>query len=203
MEQTIPDKLNDFFADYPLKTYDAGELVLFPDNETPPVSYLVKGRVGQYDIADSGAKNMLTIYRPGAFFPMASAISGKPNKYFFEALEPLQLRQAPAEAVVDFLNQEPAVMFDLLRRLYSGMDGLLGRMSLLMKGTAESRLRYELAILKDRFGQPQADGSTSIAVTEGELAAQTGLARETVSRELTKLAEQGFLRLTKGRIILL
>ena len=200
---TIPEKISAFFESFPLKQYAKGSQLLFPDEVVPPVSYLIKGKVAQYSITASGIKHILTIYKPGAFFPMSCAVNNKPNTYFFEALEALQVRQAPATEVVAFLREQPDVLFNLLQRLYSGVDGLLGRMSLLMNGSAHSRLLFELAIAGDRFGVRQPDGSILIHITESQLASQTGLARETVSRELQKCAEDGAVKLARGSIVVL
>ena len=43
-------------------------------------------------------------------------------------------------------------MYDGLSRLYTGMEGLLGRIVQLMSGGARSRLLYELAVKCRRFG---------------------------------------------------
>ncbi len=200
MDQAVAKKISAFFEPFPLMTFAKGELVLFADESVPPISHVLEGRVGQYDISGTGNKVMLTIYRPGAFFPMSCAVNDKPNRHFFEALEPVQVRQAPAAEVVAFVRREPEVLFNLLQRLYRGTDGLLGRMSLLMSGTAHSRLLYELSIAAERFGVRQPDGSFLIEVTKSQLASQTGLARETISRELQKCVKQGMVRLAKGRM---
>jgi CRP/FNR family transcriptional regulator len=199
---TASKKIEAYFKPYRLKTFFKGELIVFPDDTVPPISYLIEGRVGQYDIAESGNKNMLTIYKPGSFFPMSCAVNNTPNKYFFEALETVKVRQAPAVEVVAFAQQEPVVLFDLLQRLYRGMDGLLGRMSLLMTGSAEHRLLYELLLVADRFGERQDDGSRRLKITESQLASQTGLARETISRELQKLSRRGTVKLAQGEIFI-
>jgi CRP-like cAMP-binding protein len=165
------------------------------------VSYLESGTVGQYDISESGNKLMLTIYKPGAFFPMAHAVNNTPNRYFFEALEPVTVRQAPAAEAVAFVREHPDVLFDLLQRLYRGMDGLLGRLAQLMAGTAQGVLTFELSIMRDRFGEKN-PGGTFVKVTAAQLAAQTGLARETVSRELHRCAQTGMLEVVKGGILI-
>jgi CRP-like cAMP-binding protein len=201
MNDDITAKLQRFFEPYPVKTYQPGELVVFADKTVPPVSYLLEGRVGQYDISENGTKVMLTIFKPGAFFPMSCAVNNTPNKYFFEALETVKVRQAPAEEAADFVRHEPDVLFNLLQRLYRGTDGLLGRMSLLMSGSAEDRLLFELMMSAERFGERQPDGSSLIKITEQQLASQTGLARETVSRELQKLIEKGIVENSRGAII--
>lgn len=196
----VSEKIKAFFAKYPAKDFAAGEQIVLGQDANPPVSLVVSGRVSQYDISASGNKIILTLYRPGAFFPLLPVLSGRPNKYFFEALEAATVRQAPGSAILEFLRSEPEVMFDLLRRLYSGLDGVLGRMSLLMDGTASSRILFELSIMAERFGSRQNDGSWLVIITQSQLASQTGLTRETVSRELKKLSESGTVTLGKGTI---
>ncbi|MGB4759366.1 MAG: Crp/Fnr family transcriptional regulator [Candidatus Saccharimonadales bacterium] len=196
----VTDKVASFFADYPDKTFEAGEHIALSHDTNPPVSFIVDGRVSQYDISENGNQITLTLYKQGAFFPLLPVLSGHPNKYFFEAFGTVCVRQAPAEDVLEFLRGEPEVMLDLLCRLYSGMDGLLGRMSLLMDGSAKSRILLELSFMAERFGSKQADNSYLVAITQTQLASQTGLARETVSRELKKLSESGKVTLGKGAI---
>ena len=55
----------------------------------------------------------------------------------------------------------------------------------------------------DRFGTKQPDGSIVLDITAKELAQQTGLARETVSRELKKLKDLKVLVVSRGQITLL
>lgn len=196
----VADKVANFFKQYPSKTYQAGQLLLFAGEPVTLVTYLQDGVVGQYDIAESGNKSIVTIYKPGAFFPMNAVVNNHGNKYFCEALGDVTVRQAPAQEVLDFLQRQPDVAFDLLQRVYRGMDGLIGRMLLLMNGSAQSRLLYELMILAERFGKSQTDGWRLVEVTESQLAAQTGLARETISRNLQKLAQSGTVKLAKGGV---
>jgi CRP-like cAMP-binding protein len=91
------------------------------------------------------------------------------------------------------MRDNPDVMYDLLARLYRGMDGLFGRIVHLMSGTAKSRLVYELIIECRRFGVTQADGSLLLTANEQDLAARSGLSRETVSREMGKLKHEGLV----------
>jgi len=62
-----------------------------------------------------------------------------------------------------------------------------------MGGSARSRILFELIVECARFGEPQADGSQLIPINESELAKRTGLSRETVSREVTKLKAKHLL----------
>lgn len=200
-DMSTAEQAKQFFQKYPQKHFDKGELLIFGDHNLPPVMYLEKGKVAQYDVSDSGDKLVLTTYKPGTFFPMAHAVNNLPNRYFFEAMDPVTARQCPPDQAVNFLREHPDVLFYLLQRLYRGMDGLLGRLGQLMSGTASDRLMFELGIEADRFGEVKPTG-VLVAVGASQLARQTGLARETVSRELQKCAQNGLIELTKNGILL-
>jgi CRP-like cAMP-binding protein len=58
-----------------------------------------------------------------------------------------------------------------------------------------------LRIAAARFGTPQPDGRSLVALTETQLAQQTGLARETVSRELKVLKQAGIVAVTKTGLL--
>jgi CRP/FNR family transcriptional regulator len=158
--------------------------------------------VREFDISDSGQKITLNIFKPHAFFPMSWAINETPNKYFFEALDNCHVKIAPPNEVVNFLKSNPDVMYDLLARIYKGTDGMLGRQSKLMSGSASARLGYELMIYCRRFHNTNSSGQYSVKVKESELASFTGMARETVSRQLRKMDKDGMIRLEDGQIII-
>ena len=105
----------------------------------------------------------------------------------------VELQLAPADEVVDFLKAEPEVTYNLLSRLYSGVDGLQRRMTHLMGGSARSRVLFELIVECNRFGKPQEDGSYILSVNGSELAKSSGLTRETTNRELSKLKTHGLI----------
>jgi CRP-like cAMP-binding protein len=196
-----PHKIVDeFFAKYPERTYQKGQTVLLPDPVAVPfITYIKEGAILQYDITEAGDKVVLNIFKPGAFWPASCAINKTPNVYFFEAAVDCTVRQAPAKDVAAFLENEPAVTFDLLQRVYRGTDGLLGRLAGLLGGDAQRRVLYEIQINARRFGKKTDDG-VEIKITEEVLAQQTGLARETISRELKKLRQKNMLTQRRGVI---
>jgi CRP-like cAMP-binding protein len=201
VDDNINQKITDFFATYPAKHLAKGQ-VLVQANENPPgIYHIVSGQVRQYDISDQGSEVVVNVFKAPAFFPMSWAITGTPNQYFFEAATELEVRLAPAADAVNFLRQNPEVMFDLLVRLYSGVEGLQRRMAHLMGGTAQTRVAFELVVACKRFGDQQADGSYDIEISEEELARRSGLARETINRELASLKRQGVIVVDHGHVV--
>jgi CRP-like cAMP-binding protein len=202
MTTDVSQKIKDFFEPYPSHTFDKGQILIYGNDEPAGIIYLIKGEVRQYNIADNGEELVVNVYKPGTFFPMYWAVNKTHNIYFFDAASKVQIKQAPAEKVLIFIKQNPDVMFDLLSRLYTGVDGLLQRMTQLMGGTAYNRAIFELVNACKRFGKKQEDGSYIIDIPENELAKRGGLTRETFNREIHKLKKSKLVEVKNGVIFI-
>lgn len=202
MTPDVRQKIADFFAQYPLRKFAAGQVLLRPDEEPQGVLYLESGQIIQYDISPKGHEVVVNAYKAPAFFPMSWAINQTPNRYFWETTQPTAARQAPADDAVQFLRDNPAITLDLLARVYRGTDGLLRRMAHLMGGDAKSRLLFELLNASYRFGQERPDGTIFIPLREGDIAKRSGLTRETVNRMFRVLKEAELVQVGQGGITL-
>lgn len=200
MSDDIATKVRAFFAKYPKKTFSKGQVIMQAHQDPPGVLYLTQGRVTQYDIAASGAVVVVNMFKPPAFFPMSWAVNKTPNVYFFEAASDATAHQAPTDEAVAFVRDNPDVCFDLLSRVYRGTDGLLRRMAHLMVGGAPTRLQFELINVAYRFGDFKTDGSVSVPMSETQLAQQSGLTRETISRHMQTLKNAGLVELQAAGI---
>lgn len=202
MDTTISEKLEAFFRQCKQQTYKKGKILIRADDDPSGIFYLRSGTVKMYAISKKGDEIIVNQFKPGVFFPMSWAMNATPNRYFFEAMETVEVWRAPKEDVVTFLKKEPAVLYDLTRRLFKGMDGLLIRMSYLMTGNAYSRLITELIIQAKRFGEKK-NGGVEIVISETQIAMQSGMTRETVSREMHKLKQKGLVVFDKKALLLL
>jgi CRP-like cAMP-binding protein len=199
----ISQKIDQELSKYPLRRYPKGQILVFADEDPEHVFYLKKGKVRQYDISYRGDEIVVNVFRSSTFFPMSWAINRTPNKYFFKTEEDCDVHIVPPDDVVDFVRSNPDVLFDLMSRVYKGTDGLLGRIVHLMSGSAKSRLLYEIIIECRRFGQEHSEtGGYLIKTNESDLAARSGMSRETVSREMSKLKKQGYVELSGGSLII-
>ena len=191
----ITDKIDAFFATYTLRKFRKGQVLLLSGEKAEYIYHLVRGTVKQYDVSYRGDEIILNLFKPPAFFPMSQAMNDTISNYIYEAETDVELQQVPAADAVAFIKDNPDVLYDLLSRVYRGLDGLLGRMSHLMAGNARGRVVYELLIEAKRFGKAKPGGGMVIALTEKDLGSRAGLTRETVSREIGKLKKTGLLKL--------
>ena len=201
MPLSVAEKIEKHFSQYPKRSYPKGQILVFADENPAHIFYIVKGQVRKYDISYRGDEVIVNIFKPPAFFPMSWAINRSPNKYYYKTETETELHVVPVDDALDFIKNNPDVMLDLLSRIYRGMDGLMGRVVHLMSGSAKSRLLYELVIECRRFGTKNKNGSYSLAATEVDLAARSGLSRETVSREMHKIKDEGLATVSSKGII--
>lgn len=200
MDEEIKKKLSVFFSKYKRVTYKKGTIIISAGDDPAGVCFLEDGLIKQYAITTKGEELTLNIFKSYSFFPMSWAINKTPNNYFFEAVTDATAVCAPRAEVVEFVKNNPDILFDLTSRVYKGIDGLLTRMVYLMAGNAYSRLVVELIILAKRLGV-QSDGSIDIHISEKDLASQSGMSRETVSREIKALKDKNLVAFEKNKIV--
>lgn len=201
MNKEILDKLNEHFGSSKTELYPKGKILTLANHEPQGVSFLLEGIIEQYDVTPDGNKITVNVFKPPAFFPMSWAINKTPNTYFFAALTEVKLKRADADKTVEFLRANPDVLFNLLSRVYKGTDALLKRLVVTARNVAVNRLAFELLIESYRFGARQDDNKCFVKIKQTDLAARSGLARETVSRELHKLETDGLISLKNRGIV--
>ncbi|MBI4092140.1 MAG: Crp/Fnr family transcriptional regulator [Candidatus Levybacteria bacterium] len=183
--------LKSFFNEYDLKTFAKGEMILRP--ESGKIFFLTKGAVRMFTLSKEKEELTLNIHRAYSLFPM-SLIFNIQNKYTFDSLTETQGYFAPKKDFKKFINKNPAVLFDLLKRIYLGFDGFFMLLEALLSGDAFYRVLIQLIIYTRRFGQKNGKVATfNWNLTHRQLASQTGLARESVTKEIKKLQDRGLV----------
>lgn len=201
MSPKVFSKVDEFFSNYPSRSLPKGQLIIFGNQEPDSVFYIKTGKVREYDISYRGDELIVNVFKAPAFFPMSWAINKTHNQFFYKTEAATVVHIVPPEDAVEFLKKNPDVLFDLLSRLYRGVDAILGRLVHLMSGTAKSRLVYEIIIECRRFGKKQHDNTYLLCAHESDLAARSGLSRETVSREIKSLKTRGIISVVSRGIV--
>jgi CRP-like cAMP-binding protein len=202
-DAVVAEKVKAFFGNFPSRVYEKGEVLIRSGDIEKRIYYLKEGHVRQSTLAKEGEDMTLNVFKSGAFFPMAWITESYRNTYSFEAMDHVVVHIAKYEGVIRFLRDQPDVQYDLLRRLYSGMEGLLSRLEEHMSGDARKRLITNLVICAKRFGEKRLRSIViTLKLTHQDLATMTGLTRETVSREMAQLKKSGHLDYTSATILI-
>ena len=202
MDKTVTEKLEAFFTKYKHQTYKKGEILIRADEEPQGVFFLKIGIIRQYSISKDGEEQTLNLYKPISFFPLMWAVNSTPNTYYFEATNEVEVYRAPKDQVISFIEKEPDILYDLVSRLYRGMHGLLSRIEYLQSGDAYAKVIFALLNSSFRFGEQRVNEGIELSITQRELSSLTGLTKETISRECTKLEKKGFISNSNHRILI-
>jgi CRP/FNR family transcriptional regulator len=201
MDESVRKKIDQFFSIYPEERYKKGSTILRPEEPLVFIYTIVSGYIKSYSLNDEGLELVINIYNPYNFFPITETLSNRTNTYFFEAITDVVLHKAPTHKVHEFIRSDQEVLYDLTRRISSGLEGFMVRTQYLIRSNATQKIASSLVMLARRFGENTSNGMINILLpqTHADIANLSGVSRETASIELKKLEEKGLIS-TKRQI---
>lgn len=192
MQPKVQNLLQSFFGKFDEKSFVKGETIIKSNQETG-IFFLTKGVVRMF-VLSKGDELTLNIYKSYALFPMSEVLNHKKERYTYDALTEVWGYFAPKKDFENFLSKNPQVVFDLLGRIYRGLDGFFMRLEALLSKDAYIRVLTQLVIYTRRFGKQDKNKITfDWHLTHHQLASQTGLARESVTKQIKKLQDKGLI----------
>lgn len=193
------DKVKKFFASQKEESFNKNDFIIKAGAEPEHIYYLLSGQVRQFDISKHGDEVVLNVFKPGTYFPMSHAFNPGPSKYYFQASSDVSVQRADIKTTYEFVTSDSEILSDLLKRVFKGTDGLLKRMSQLMGGNSKTRFVQEILLQAQRFGiQTNDEQPTQLPLNVTELAARTGITRETASRITSELRSEGLIKTYDG-----
>lgn len=191
----LDNKVESYFSNFPTDNFEKGNILISPDDNIEYVSYLKSGYVKMYTISESGKELVLNIFKPGTYFPAIPVISGENNYFFYEAFSDVKLIKVTKENFLDFIEREKEVYKDISKRIFSGMNSILVRMSYLLSSNAKARVAATLLMCSTRFGIKKDSGDLEIDIdlTHKDIADLSGLTREATSLQIGKLKKGGMI----------
>lgn len=206
-------ELRQFFTQFPQKKLQPQELLLPIDQVPQHIIYLEDGYVRQYAVSDEGDEFTFNYFKPNTFFPLNLILHHRSNPYYFTGASQGIYREAPREQVLDFLQSNPKILFHLLIRITSGINGMLLRLESLVFGDARAKVAAAVYLSYLRFGQKsqgeeiceqeQPGTVIKLELSHELIAYLTGLTRESVSSEMIKLKKEGLINYRRKKICVL
>jgi CRP-like cAMP-binding protein len=204
MTDEIFNKIKTFFDSYPPARYKKKEMILRADDPVNWIYFLQSGLVRQYIITPNGDEVTIHLFEPNSFFPTMLLVGHIENRFNFEANTDVELRKTSPEHMTRFLTENPDVLFDLTSRFARAIDGLSRRVEMLATDTASTKVIGLLCYLGQKFGTEQNNTTViDIPLTHADIANWVGDSRETVSRQMEKLAKNKLISYKNHSITLL
>lgn len=183
-----------------LRTLGPGQL-LFSEGETCTGFFVVlEGQVRLFRTAPkAGGETTLNVVRSGFSFAEAAMFAGGIFPATAEALEATLLAYFPKEPFLALLREDPDLAFKVMEGLAVWHHRLTFQVQQLSGNDGAGRLRRWI----EDAAKNAPEGAFHLKMPKKILAAQLGMAPETLSRLLKQLRQQGIIQVAGNRIQLL
>jgi CRP/FNR family transcriptional regulator, cyclic AMP receptor protein len=186
-----------------LRSYRKNQII-FLEEETGSYMYLVlSGKVKVSKAGAGGKETILAIHRTGDFFGEMSLLDGKTAPATVSAMEDAKIISVSGSDFHKYLMHNEKVMLQIINVLCARLRQVWQTQSM-SSSTAEARIRNGILQLAKRHGIRDARGTIiDVKITHQELAEMVGTSRETVTRVLARLREDGIIEVDQRRITLI
>ena len=177
-------------------TAERGEFILLESEPADALYFVVSGVMKVFKTSADGREQILQIVRPGESFNDAPVFDGGPNPASAQAMGPVVLYGINNSDMGAILRTHPQVALNVIHVLSQKLRHLVSLVEDLSFKHVTARLAK---ILLEYAGDGV--GSAKPRLTQQEMAAMAGTAREMIGRSLKELEVEKIIRLEHHRIV--
>lgn len=178
------------------KVFERGDIIALEGETAEALYFVVSGAVKIFKTSADGKEQILSIARPGESFNDVPIFDSAPNPLSAQAMGPVVIYGIEKRDFGKILRDHSQVALNVMNVLASRVRHLT---SLVEDLSFRSVIRRLAKILLEYAG----DGTGSVQrLTQQEMAALAGTAREVVARSLKALESKGTLRVDRHRIVI-
>ena len=178
------------------KTVDRGEIILLEGEPAEVLYFVISGMVKLFKTSVEGKEQTLNIVRPEESFNDAPVLDGGPSPVSAQAMTPVILYGISQDDLELILRDYPKMALSIIRVLTRLVRNYI---SLVEELSFKNVLGRVARILLEHVGDGTSPGPR---LTQQEMAAMAGTAREVVGRSLKTLEEEGAIRFARHRIVI-
>jgi len=178
------------------KIADRAEMVLLEGESAENLYFVASGVVKVFKTSVEGKEQILSIVRPGESFNDVSIFDDGPNPASVRTMGPVLLYGIKKSYMEAILRDHPQIALNVIKVLARRVRHLL---SLVEDLSFKHVIGRVAKILLEHIG---GEMGRAPGLTQQEMAAMAGTAREVVGRSLKELEEAGAIKLDRHRIII-
>lgn len=187
----------------PMKAYPAGELVYTPYQPIETLFILKKGRIRIFRVSPDGRALTTAIVEPGTIFGEMVIVGQQMHDSFAEALDDVVVCVMTKADVRRLLLGDTRISARISETLGRRLGEIEQKLSDAVFKSVPERIAGALVTLASASsGRPLGRG-VQVKLTHEQLAALAATSRETTTRILGEFADQGLIKLGRGRITIL
>jgi CRP-like cAMP-binding protein len=179
--------------------YDRGDIILLEGDMGGALHYVGSGLVKVFKTSPTGKDQMLRLIAAGNTFNDVPALDGGPNPASASALEPSTIYVISRAELRKLILTRPEVAEAVVKTLANALRHLVSLVEDLSLRHVAARVAK---ILLDQEASAR-EGQQVYRLTQQEMAALAGTAREVVGRALKELEAAGAIEMRQGRAVVI
>jgi len=188
-------------AELRIRQYAKRDVVLQKGGEGDGLLFLLSGQLQVIDVTEDGRAIGLRMLAPGDFFGEIAVINGSRRTASVLAMSAVLVAFLPAPAALHMFSHYPSAANQMLRHLAAKIQRDSEFRSLLSINDTKRRI-YAYLMQMTTPQQPGLPGVVENLPTHQDIANMINTSRETVTRALTSLTQQGIIQKDMHRLII-
>jgi len=181
------------------RQYDRGDIILLEGERGGALHFVRSGIIKVFKTSPEGKEQVLRLIGPGHTFNDVPALDGGPNPASAAALEPSVVYATGGAELRRMIAERPAVAQATVRALAMALRHLVS----LVEDLSFRHVTARVAKILLEQERATVGGRPAHRLTQQEMAAMAGTAREMVGRALKELEAAGAIEVRQGRITVL
>lgn len=181
------------------RRYERGDLILLEGDQGGALHYVYNGLIKVFKTSAGGKEQVLRLIAPGHTFNDVPALDGGPNPASAAAMEPSVVYIIRRAELRQLISTRPEVAGAVVQTLAGALRHLVALVEDLSLRHTTARVAK---ILLEQEVSSQEERQSHY-LTQQEMAALAGTAREVVGRALKELENAGAIEMHQGRAIIL
>ena len=197
-----PEELEQVRSRVALKRLDKNEILFLEGDPCRAVFFVHSGRIKFYKASPAGREQVLRIMKRGDTFNEVPVFDGGPNPATAQAIERSSVFYVRKEDLRAIVREYPVVAETILGHF----AGMLRHLTMLVEDLSFRHVTGRLAKALLQHAAEMAEGGPHDGgrqrITQQELAAMVGTAREVIGRSLRAMESAGAIRFDGHRIVI-
>ncbi len=186
------------------RNYKKGEMIIMEGSRLESLIIINSGRVKAYRNTSEGKEQILYIFSEGDFFGEKNLLLNREATYNAEALEDTGICTINKKSFQELMREYPELSFKVMEELCSRLIRLENTIESMGTKNVESRLNYVLLEFADKYGRSDPKGIiVELPMSREGIANYIGLTRETVSRKMSLLQDEGIIEMIGNKKVII
>jgi len=191
----VNSSIEELFGNAQRRKFEPGASISDPEMSPERAFRCLSGTLKVTKLLASGREILITILQTNSVWSDRAVLNGYWKDVFVEAMEPSEVCSVESAAFDRAVRSSPELLATFMVRISEQVSDALTLLDDFRGRDVASRLARVLVKFSKQYGVPTEAGvRIELPVTHQDLANMIGTARETVSRNMARFRQQGFVK---------